>query len=116
MQLTYFFTTVRNVIDEIDFQALIVHPHLEMEIADTDGAVRSVTVAKSRWESLGVVLDETVIMKGLLELESIRNIWMQHTRDAVNGEALEDYYHSMFPEAASMSFRPFCPFHQIAFC
>ena len=42
--------------------------------------------------------DETVIMKGLLELESIRNIWMQHTRDAVNGEALEDYYHSMFPE------------------
>lgn len=52
-----------QVIDEIDFQALITHPHLEMEIADKDGAVRPVTVAKSRWESLGVVLDETVIMK-----------------------------------------------------
>ena len=52
-----------QVIDEIDFQALITHPHLEMEIADKDGAVRPVTVAKSRWESLGVVLDEAVIMK-----------------------------------------------------
>ena len=36
-----------QVIDEIDFQALITHPHLEMEIADKDGAVRPVTVAKS---------------------------------------------------------------------
>ena len=52
-----------QVIDEIDFQALITHSHLEMEIADKDGSVRPVTVAKSRWESLGVVLDETVIMK-----------------------------------------------------
>ena len=50
------------VIDDIDFQSLIVHPHLEMEIADKKGAVRPVTIAKSRWESLGVVLDETVVM------------------------------------------------------
>lgn len=39
--------------------------------------------------------DNTVIMKGLLELESIRAIWMNHTKEA---ETLEDYYHSMFPE------------------
>ena len=39
--------------------------------------------------------DETVIMKGLLEVESIRNIWIEHTK---NPETLEDYYHSMFPE------------------
>lgn len=51
------------VLDEIDFQALVAHPHLEMEIAGNDEKVRLVTVAKSRWESLGVVLDETIIMK-----------------------------------------------------
>ena len=51
------------VIDEIDYQALIVHPHLEISVAGEDGTVRSVTVAKSRWESLGIVLDETVVMK-----------------------------------------------------
>jgi len=39
--------------------------------------------------------DNTVIMKGLLEVEQIRNIWIEHTKDA---ETLEDYYHSMFPE------------------
>ena len=36
-----------------------------------------------------------MIVKGLLELESIRNIWINHTKEA---ETLEDYYHSMFPE------------------
>ena len=41
--------------------------------------------------------DETMINKGLLELPSIRNVWMQHTKDAINGEAL-DYYHSKNPE------------------
>ncbi len=51
------------VLDEIDYQALIVHPHLEISIVGEDGTARSVTVAKSRWESLGLVLDETVVMK-----------------------------------------------------
>ena len=41
--------------------------------------------------------DETMIEKGLLELPAIRAIWMQHTQDAINGEAL-DYYHSKNPE------------------
>jgi len=35
---------------------------------------------------------------GLLEVPGVLKIWMDHTADAVNGEALEDYYHSMFPE------------------
>ena len=33
--------------------------------------------------------------KGLLELEPIRNIWIQHTKSA---QFLEDAYHSMYPE------------------
>ena len=39
--------------------------------------------------------NSTLIMKGLLEVESIRNIWVEHTKAA---ETLEDYYHSMYPE------------------
>ncbi len=41
--------------------------------------------------------DATMIEKGLLELPSVRQIWMNHTQDAINGEAL-DYYHSKNPE------------------
>ncbi|MBO7119938.1 MAG: sirohydrochlorin cobaltochelatase [Bacteroidaceae bacterium] len=33
--------------------------------------------------------------QGLLELPGIRNVWIQHTKDA---EFLEDAYHSMYPE------------------
>ena len=51
------------VLDEIDFQALVIHPHLEIELSDPKGVKRLVSVAKSPWESLGVVLDETIIMK-----------------------------------------------------
>lgn len=32
---------------------------------------------------------------GLLELEGVRQVWIQHTKDA---ETLEDAYHSMYPE------------------
>ncbi|MBO4906083.1 MAG: sirohydrochlorin cobaltochelatase [Bacteroidaceae bacterium] len=32
---------------------------------------------------------------GLLEVESIRNVWMNHTKNPIE---LEDYYHSMYPE------------------
>ena len=39
----------------------------------------------------------TMIEKGLLELPAIRQVWMDHTRDAINGEPL-DYYHSKNPE------------------
>jgi len=52
-----------QVIDEIDYQDLILHPHLEIEIADPSGKIRQVSVAKSSWEALGLQLDETVAMK-----------------------------------------------------
>lgn len=51
------------VIDEIDYQALIQHAHLEIDLADANGALRRVSVAKSPWDPLGLRLDETVAMK-----------------------------------------------------
>ncbi len=51
------------VIDEIDYQALIQHPHLEIVLSDPEGRVRQVSVAKSSWEALGLRLDETNAMK-----------------------------------------------------
>ena len=41
--------------------------------------------------------NSTMIEKGLLELPTIRQIWMNHTKDAISGEPL-DYYHSKNPE------------------
>ena len=41
--------------------------------------------------------NSTMIAKGLLELNSIRQIWMNHTKDAIAGEPL-DFYHSKNPE------------------
>ncbi len=41
--------------------------------------------------------NETMIEKGLLELPTVRAIWMGHTKAAIDGEAL-DYYHSKNPE------------------
>ena len=41
--------------------------------------------------------NSTMIEKGLLELPTVRQIWMNHTKDAINGEPL-DYYHSKNPE------------------
>ena len=53
---------------------------------------------KKYFSRMGYVCNnETMIEKGLLELPSVRNVWMQHTKDAIAGEAL-DYYHSKNPE------------------
>lgn len=41
--------------------------------------------------------NSTMIEKGLLELPTIRQVWMNHTSDAIAGEPL-DYYHSKNPE------------------
>ncbi|MBQ6747542.1 MAG: sirohydrochlorin cobaltochelatase [Bacteroidaceae bacterium] len=41
--------------------------------------------------------DDTIIPLGLLELPTIRQIWMNHTQDAIDGDPL-DYYHSKNPE------------------
>ena len=51
------------VLDEIDYQDLILHPHLEMEISGPDGQIRQISVAKSSWEPLGLCLDESIILK-----------------------------------------------------
>ena len=52
-----------DVIDEIDYQSLTQHPHLEIILSDADGRKRQVSVAKSSWEALGIRLDETIAMK-----------------------------------------------------
>ena len=41
--------------------------------------------------------EENVIHKGLLELPTIREVWIEHTKYAIDGPAL-DYYHSKNPE------------------
>ncbi len=41
--------------------------------------------------------NETMIEKGLLELPTVRQVWMNHTQDAIDGEPLE-FYHSKHPE------------------
>ena len=41
--------------------------------------------------------NSTMIEKGLLELPTIRQVWMNHTTDAINGDPL-DFYHSKNPE------------------
>jgi len=51
------------VLDEIDYQALIQHPHLEVVLQSADGKQRTVSVARSAWEPLGLRLDETEAMK-----------------------------------------------------
>lgn len=65
--------------------------------ANEEGEVED-TSWKMYFSHMGYVCnDETMINKGLLELPTIRQIWMNHTQDAINGEAL-DYYHSKNPE------------------
>jgi sirohydrochlorin cobaltochelatase len=41
--------------------------------------------------------EDNVIHKGLLELSTIRQVWMEHTKYAIDGPAL-DFYHSKNPE------------------
>ena len=53
---------------------------------------------KMFFQHMGYTCDNsTMIEKGLLELPTVRNVWMQHTKDAIAGEAL-DFYHSKNPE------------------
>ena len=62
-----------------------------------DGEVED-TSWKKYFSHLGYTSnDDTQIVKGLLELPTLRQIWMNHTKEAIKGEAL-DYYHSKNPE------------------
>ena len=65
-------------------------PNEEGEVEDTSW--------KMYFQHLGFECnDETMIPLGLLELPSVRQVWMNHTQDAIDGEPL-DYYHSKNPE------------------
>jgi len=65
-------------------------PNEEGEVEDTSW--------KCYFTAQGYTCDNsTQIMKGLLELPTVRQIWMNHTKDAIAGEAL-DFYHSKNPE------------------
>ena len=65
-------------------------PNEEGEVEDTSW--------KMYFQHLGYECnDATMLEKGLLELPTIRQVWMNHTQDAINGEPL-DYYHSKNPE------------------
>lgn len=65
-------------------------PNEEGEVEDTSW--------KMYFQHLGYECDNsTMIEYGLLELPKIRQIWMNHTQDAINGAPLE-YYHSKNPE------------------
>ena len=65
-------------------------PNEEGEVEDTSW--------KMYFHHLGYECDNsTMIEYGLLELPKIRQIWINHTQDAINGAPLE-YYHSKNPE------------------
>ncbi|MBQ7554158.1 MAG: sirohydrochlorin cobaltochelatase, partial [Bacteroidaceae bacterium] len=65
-------------------------PNEEGEVEDTSW--------KMYFQHLGYECnDDTMIELGLLELPTVRQIWMNHTIDAIDSEPL-DYYHSKNPE------------------
>ena len=65
-------------------------PNDEGEVEDTSW--------KMYFQHLGYECDDnTVLPYGLLELTPIREVWMLHTKYAIDGPALE-YYHSKNPE------------------
>ena len=65
-------------------------PNEEGEVEDTSW--------KMYFQHLGYECnDNTVLPYGLLELPTIRSVWMKHTQEAIDGEPLE-YYHSKNPE------------------
>ena len=65
--------------------------------ANEEGEVED-TSWKMYFSRMGYTCDNsTMIEKGLLELPTIRQVWMNHTKDAINGEPL-DFYHSKYPE------------------
>ena len=65
--------------------------------ANDEGEVED-TSWKMYFHHMGYTCDNTtMIEKGLLELPTIRQVWMNHTKDAINGEPL-DFYHSKYPE------------------
>ena len=76
--------------DDDNWDGTKFSPNEEGEVEDTSW--------KMYFQHLGFECnDETMINLGLLELPTVRQVWMNHTQDAIDGEPL-DYYHSKNPE------------------
>ncbi len=76
--------------DDDNWDGVKFTPNAEGEVEDTSW--------KMFFYHLGYECNNsTMIEKGLLELPTIRQVWMNHTKDAINGEPL-DFYHSKNPE------------------
>ena len=52
-----------EILDEIDYQALVCSSVTDLEITGESGATRHVRIRKAEWEPLGITLDESVILK-----------------------------------------------------
>lgn len=52
-----------DVLDEIDYQALVCSSNLELDVIDENGQNRTALIRKEEWEPLGITLDESVILK-----------------------------------------------------
>ena len=55
-----------EVIDEIDYQALIAEEKLDMLVRSEDGHERHVLIRKDAWETLGLAMEDTMICKPML--------------------------------------------------
>ena len=76
--------------DDDNWDGTKFSPNEEGEVEDTSW--------KMYFQHLGFECnDDTMLPFGLLELPTVRQVWMDHTQDAINGEPL-DYYHSKNPE------------------
>ena len=83
-------STYKGECGEPGYDEIIYEYNEEGEVEDTSW--------KMFFKNMGYDCDNsTMIEKGLLELNSVRQIWMNHTQDAIDGEAL-DFYHSKNPE------------------
>lgn len=76
------------------------HAHNDMSGGDDDEIVSNLDENdeevswKVYFHSAGYTCSsETQVLKGLLEFENVRQLWMDHTREAIEGEPL-DYYHA----------------------
>ena len=76
--------------DDDNWDGTKFSPNEEGEVEDTSW--------KMYFQHLGFECnDDTMLPFGLLELPTVRQVWMNHTQDAIDGEPL-DYYHSKNPE------------------
>lgn len=52
-----------EIVDEIDYQALIAHNELTLELEHADGQTETVAVAKEDWEPLGLHFGESMTLR-----------------------------------------------------